>query len=95
MAGSEFQERINKQGRDYIEDLRAVVAQLWEKCCEEDGIPPDSKFVVFSEANKYMQFYNNAMTQLMEASASYKAGGYVGLRVDDRSLKTFKKRRAR
>lgn len=93
MAGSEFQERINKQGRDYIQELRAVVRQLWVECCEADGIPPDSKFVVFNDANKFMPFYNNALQQLWEAEAQYRAGGYVGLKIGGPKLKTFKKRR--
>ena len=93
MAGSEFQERINAQGREYIAQLRGVVKQLWEKCCEEDGVPPDSKFVEFKPDNKYMQFYNNALQQLWEAEAQYRAGGYVGMRTNDRQLQTFKKRR--
>ena len=93
MPGSDFQERMNKQGRDYIDQLRAVVHQLWVKCCEEDGVPLDSKFVEFSPDNKYMQFYNNALQQLWEAEAQYKAGGYVGLTMDrHQKLKTFQRR---
>lgn len=79
MPGSDFQQKINKTGQDYIDGLTQVVHDLWVKMCEEDGIPPDSKFVVFSENNKYQTFYDNALQQLWEAQAQYKAGGYVGL----------------
>ncbi len=75
------QESINKQGEAYIAGLRATVAELWKKMCEEDGIPPDSKFVVFNPENKYHPFYDKALAQLWEAEAGYKAGGYVGLRL--------------
>jgi len=81
MPGDAFQQTINKQGMDYIEGLRATVHELWEKCCEEDQIPLGSKFCVFSDGNKYLPFYNNALAQLWEAEAQYKAGGYVGLRI--------------
>ena len=33
--------------------------QLWTKACEQDGIDPDSKFVVFSKDNKWAEKYNN------------------------------------
>ena len=76
------QEGINRQGREYIAGLRAVVAQLWRQACDHDDIPPESKFVVFSDENPFTAFYNNAMRQLMEATQQYRAGGYVGLRID-------------
>ena len=81
MPGETFQKRINKQGLDYIAGLQAAVGQLYDKCCEEDQIPLGSKFCVFSDDNKYLPFYNNALTQLWEAEAQYKAGGYVGLQI--------------
>jgi len=76
-----MQKRLNKQAEDYIGDLKSAVKQLWDKCCEEDQIPPDSKFCVFSKDNKFAPFYNRAVIQLQEAEAAYKAGGYVGLRI--------------
>ncbi len=91
MSGATFQKRINKQGLDYIADLRAVVKQLYDKCCEEDKIPLGSKFCVFSEDNKYLPFYNNAINQLWEAEAQYKAGGYVGLKITGKPTRTNKK----
>jgi len=75
------QEALNKRGQEYIASLQAVVRELFIKCCEVDGIPPDSKFVVFSDDNKYLPFYNNAVIQLMEAREQYAAGGYVGLTI--------------
>ncbi len=78
------QEKINAQGQAHIANLRAAVVQLWKKMREEDGIPPESRFVVFSPTNKYAQFYNNAVIQLQEAEAAYKAGGYVGLKIRSR-----------
>ncbi len=83
MPGSDFQENINKQGLKYIEGLRATVKQLWIKCCEADNVDPGSKFVVFSDDNQFTPFYNNALKQLWEAEGNYKAGGYVGLRMDN------------
>jgi len=51
--------------------------------CEEDDIPADSKFVVFSEDTnaKYQMYYNKALDELRRAIAEYQAGGYVGLRI--------------
>ena len=81
MAGSKFQERMNKQGRDYIIAIRNTARVLWIKACEAEGVPSDSKFVVFSKENKFAEFYNIAMLRLQEAEAEYRAGGYVGLKI--------------
>lgn len=77
-----MQEKLNKQGQNYINDLKLMVAQLWEKACEFDGIPPDSKFVIFSDENKFAKFHGQAILQLWAAQAEYAAGGYVGLKIN-------------
>ena len=76
------QEAINRTGQKYIEGLRAVVARLWQQACGHDDIPPGSKFVVFSEDNPYVIFHNKAVGEFIEAMQQYRAGGYVGLRID-------------
>lgn len=75
------QERLNKHGQMYIAGLANTARQLWVKACEADGIPPESKFVVFSDGNRFAVFYNLAVGQLLEARSEYAAGGYVGLRI--------------
>ena len=75
------QAKINRQGQKYINGLRVTARQLWIKACEFDGIPSESKFVVFSDGNKFVPFYDKAHNQLMEAISQYKAGGYVGLKI--------------
>ena len=76
-----MQERLNKQGLDYIQAGRATVRALWGKMCEEAGIPTESKFVDLDcfTGSKYLPFYNQALKQVWEAEAQYRAGGYVGL----------------
>jgi hypothetical protein len=81
------QEEINKQGQAYIAGLWAAVHQIWGKMCEEEGIPPGSAFVVFSPDNKYLPYYNRALTTVWEAEAQYRAGGYVGLKIEKRGVK--------
>jgi len=76
------QEAINRTGQKYIAGLKFTVAQLWRQACGHDDIPPGSKFVVFSEDNPYVIFYNKAMREFMEAREQYRDGGYVGLRID-------------
>ena len=72
------QERLNRQGQNYIVGLRNTARQLWIKACEFDGISPDSKFVVFSDGNRFAVFYNQAIGQMMQARQEYADGGYVG-----------------
>jgi len=76
-----IQEKINKRGQEHIASLQATVHQLWAKCCEAEGIPADSKFVVFSDDNKFKPFYDQALKQLWHAHVDYAAGGYVGLTI--------------
>ena len=77
------QEKLNRQGQRHIQGLKQSIKAIWQTMCDEDGIPADSTFVVFSDETnkKYQIYYNNAITQLWEAQAQYKAGGYVGLRI--------------
>ncbi len=78
------QEQINRQGQKYIAGLRQAIHILWIKMCEEEGIPADSQFVVFSDTNKYKPFYDKAMRELWDAESQYAAGGYVGLKIERR-----------
>lgn len=49
---------------------RLEVSRLWRHCCEHDGIPTDSKFVVFSNDNPELAEYNEAMGRLLKLRAS-------------------------
>ena len=75
--------RLHRQGQQTIVDLQRTVKSIWNTMCEADGIPSDSKFVVFSEETngKYGVYYNRAIDELRQAIAEYQAGGYVGLRI--------------
>lgn len=75
------QEKINKQGQQYINGLANTISELWKKACDFDNVPPDSKFVVFSDGNKFAKLHNQATAQLQEARAAYAAGGYVGQQI--------------
>ena len=76
---SAFQKKMNRRGQQHIVNLAHAARDLWKKACEVEGVPDDSKFVVFSPTNQYADFYNLAMGQLHAARAEYAAGGYVGL----------------
>ncbi|MBD3263787.1 MAG: hypothetical protein GF375_01640, partial [Candidatus Omnitrophica bacterium] len=59
-----------------VEHLQGQVKELWKKACEYEGIPVDSKFVIFSKDNPYNEAYNRAMTQYMKVKKEfYKAVG--------------------
>ena len=57
-------EDIEQAGFAHIADVRAAVKQSWLKACEHDGIDPTAAFIVFSDNNPFMPFYNKAMTEL-------------------------------
>lgn len=78
---SNFQERINAQGRAYIDGLRATVRACWASACQHDGIELPASFVVFSNDNPFVKFHDAAQRELWAAEREYRAGGYVGLRL--------------
>jgi len=84
MSGENLPKLLNKQGQGYLEGLRQTVRELWQKCGEQDGIPPEAKLVVFSDDNRYLPFYNQAQRMLNEAERESTAGGYVGLKIEKR-----------
>ena len=43
-----------------LQKAQAEVSRLWKLACEDEGIPADSKFVVFTSINKYAVAYNDA-----------------------------------
>ncbi len=54
-------------------ELEQKVHSLWIKACEAEGIPVESKFVVFSDDNPYVKEYNEAVGQL-QRFARFKSG---------------------
>jgi hypothetical protein len=42
------------------------IAVAWQKMCDHDGLPVNSKFVVFSDDNPFMGEYNEAMKDYVE-----------------------------
>ena len=38
-----------------------TIKEAWANACEEEGIPTDSKFVVFSDDNQWAKRYEKAM----------------------------------
>ena len=45
-------------------ELEEKAHSLWVKACEAEGIPVESKFVVFSDDNPYIKDYNEAVGRL-------------------------------
>ena len=59
-----------------------VLQSLWCKACEHDGVPPASKFVVFSDGNPWAEMHSRAMLQYQQTRAEYLAGGYIGMKIE-------------
>lgn len=53
----------------------------WKSACEFDGIPPNSKFVSFSEDNPFAPYLNKATEEYFAHKREIEAGGYVGLEI--------------
>ena len=52
--------------------IRDALRKLWIAACLEDGIDPDSKFVVFSEGNQKARDYDTVALQAAEAATSHR-----------------------
>ena len=83
---SQLQQRLNRQGQKYIAGLQNTVKALWASACKFEGIPVDSKFVIFNDNNKFAKFLDIAQNQLIEAREQYRTGGYVGLSIRNRRI---------
>lgn len=81
MIGMNQATKLFRNGQKALVGIQNTVSLLWIRACQEDGIPTDSKFVQFSEGNKYAAFYNQAVQQMWAMQREYQAGGYVGLRI--------------
>jgi hypothetical protein len=47
-----------------------TIKEAWENACKEEGIPVDSKFVVFSESNTWAKKYDKAVRLYFAARAA-------------------------
>lgn len=45
---------------------KAVIAAQWQKACATDGVPADSKFVVFSASNADAVEHNRLMLEFIK-----------------------------
>jgi hypothetical protein len=52
-----------------LQKAQKEVARLWALMCAEEGVPVDSKFIVFSPTNKFAVPYNNAVKKLFRKRA--------------------------
>ena len=68
-----------KRGLAAVAAAGSAYRSVWESACKHDGIPPESKFVEFSDENPFVQFLAPALQAYQEAKSGYVAGGYVGL----------------
>lgn len=62
--------------------LQQKTRALWQRACRYDGIPPDSKFVVFSESNPYVDGYNVAVRALIATRSDDALRAYVAALFD-------------
>lgn len=63
--------------RKVLKRWAATVKATWKRACEEDNIDPNSKFVVFSDNNKFAKFYDKAVQEYQENLRTYQEGGYL------------------
>jgi len=75
------QKQLNRQAEQYLSLLQEAARLAWARACEYEGIDAQSAFVVFSENNPHVHWYERSRERYQEAQAAYRAGGYVGLRM--------------
>ena len=61
--------------------LQATYKAAWVSACKHDNIEPTASFVVFSDDNPFVPFYEKGLSEYQKAVAEYQAGGYIGLSI--------------
>ena len=84
MTGSSFQTKINQQGQKYLASIREAAHLEWDRACEHDGMPLDTKFAIFSDDNPHSNIHGRLLLLYYQGLAAYRAGGYVGLKIGTR-----------
>jgi predicted Ser/Thr protein kinase len=51
--------------------LKEDAKALWALCCEHDRIDPNTKFIIFSDDNPYLETYNKTIMEYFEAKSYY------------------------
>jgi hypothetical protein len=78
-----MQERLNRQAENYLATLRQAIQTNWRLACEYEGIPVDCKFAIFSDDNPHLKMRSQLHILYWENLAAYRAGGYVGLHMQN------------
>lgn len=90
---SGFVERERLGSIHAVEDMGATAKVLWERCCQHNGVRPDSFMVIFSDGNPFVPFYRKALEQFLEMRAACAVHGYTGLSMQNRDV--YKRKRAK
>lgn len=57
---------MTQKEADTLNGMKADVKALWVLACQHDGVPTDSKFVVFSNDNQNAMGHNRAMLEFIK-----------------------------
>ncbi|GEM_PF-7047120 len=77
----------------FVEDLFATSAQLFQRALEFEGYPPDTKFAVFSDDNPFVIFLDKVRTRAFEARSNYLNFGYEGLSITQSKATLYKRKK--
>lgn len=53
-----------------LQKAKAEVDRLWNLMCNEESVPVNAKFVVFTSTNKYAVEYNNAVKKFFRLKSN-------------------------
>lgn len=60
-----------------LQKAQKEVSRLWNLMCAEEGVPTDSKFVVFNSTNKYSVKYNTAVKKFFRLKSGARVTSYM------------------
>jgi hypothetical protein len=92
MKASDFVARERLGSIAAVEAMAATAHACYLAALKHDGMPPGTKFAVFSPDNPYVTFYERALQQYREAATACASHGYCGLSMEHREL--FRPKRA-
>jgi hypothetical protein len=88
---SGFIERERTGSVHFLEDLLLACKSAFEAACKFDGMPPDTKFAIFSAENPFVPYINKGMEEWFQARRDYLEFGYCGMSIKGGRAQLYKR----
>lgn len=92
---ADFVESICNHGLETIEAWHNTYLLCYANALKREGLPPDTKFAVFSDGNPVVPHLERAYRNWIESQREFASLGYVGLQLNMRHIPKKKRRKTK